>query len=166
MFIKLIVLFFGAIFCSAVPLQGRSWQLKPRIIGKNLAAQGQFSYFISFRTNDYDGVFHECGGAIISENFILLAAHCINRNKPLSNYEVAVGANHDEVYKVKAIYVHEYYVSSILMNDIALVELTTPINFSSTVQPIQLNRDSIEGGVDGIVVGFDKTVSRNSEFCA
>lgn len=44
-----------------------------RIVGGQLAATAQFPFQVSLR---YFGS-HICGGSIISENYILTAAHCV-----------------------------------------------------------------------------------------
>lgn len=165
-FIKFYVLFLVSLTSSAISPQLKSLtRIEPRIFGGKLVAAGQFPYLVSLRTNIYETVIHECGGAIISEKFILLAAHCINKNNPVNQYEVAVSAYNikdGEVFKVKSFYQHEQFVSSILMNDIALAELVKPIKFTNTVQSIELNHNFIEDAMEGIVAGFDETVSKHN----
>lgn len=47
----------------------------PRIVGGSQAATGQFPYQVSVRV----GGKHSCGGALISQSFIVTAAHCVFR---------------------------------------------------------------------------------------
>lgn len=50
-----------------------------RIAGGRSAIQGEFPWQVSVQTNEVFGEFeHVCGGTLISESFILTAAHCVN----------------------------------------------------------------------------------------
>lgn len=50
-------------------------QSAERVIGGSDAQEGQFPYQISLRV----GGSHVCGGTIISNKFVLTAAHCVER---------------------------------------------------------------------------------------
>lgn len=47
-----------------------------RIIGGHDAKRGQFPYQISLQTCAYGTCNHMCGGAIVSPNVVITAAHC------------------------------------------------------------------------------------------
>lgn len=57
---------------SVVTAQDRNLE---RVIGGSDAQEGQFPYQISLRV----GGEHVCGGTIISNKFILTAAHCVEK---------------------------------------------------------------------------------------
>lgn len=46
-----------------------------KVLGGSDAQDGQFPYQVSLRI----GGSHVCGGTIISDNFILTAAHCVEK---------------------------------------------------------------------------------------
>lgn len=154
---KLFVLLLVATTSIAVP----SHRLRTRIHGGKYADRGQFPYFVSFRLNDpFDGAIHQCGGAIISEKFVLLAGHCTDTYRPATNYVVATRTHSrtdGELYQVKAFHRHENFVGSTLSHDIALVELAEPIQFSDDVQPIALDPNYINADIHGIVPGLGET---------
>ncbi len=114
-------------------------------------------YYISGNTR--------CGGTIIDENWILTAAHCATIGTgnivPISQMSVKVGANNPtssiegKRYNVSNVIVHEGYNSQSLENDIALLKLTEPINFTNAV-PIKLisKDDSISGATDPGVMSW------------
>lgn len=100
-----------------------------------------------------------CGGAIIANNWILTAAHCTEDDSgnmiPASQMDIIVGANNPRSglegfkYFVSNVIRHEKYDPVSLNNDIALLQLTTPIN-SPNATPIRLvsKIDSAAGDTD------------------
>merc|ERR1711976_48668 len=86
---------------------------------------------------------HWCGASVISDRFILTAAHCI----PNIGYLTAVVGLHSQktqdpkqvTHEIKKIHVHEKYnVRDVTEFDIALLEMEKPIQFNDHVQPVCL----------------------------
>uniref|UniRef100_A0A8C0H7L5 coagulation factor Xa n=1 Tax=Chelonoidis abingdonii TaxID=106734 RepID=A0A8C0H7L5_CHEAB len=80
-----------------------------------------------------------CGGTILSQFYILTAAHCINQSKII---KVVVGEvdrdkeeNTEMMYSVEKVLVHGRFVSATYDYDIALIKLKEPIKFSIYVIP-------------------------------
>jgi hypothetical protein len=117
-------------------------QEQTKITGGTTASISDFPWQVYFRTGDY-----RCGGSLISENWVITAAHCTEDESgiriPASRMSVKVGANNPtstsegEVYTISEVVVNENYNNETLENDIALVKLSRPLS-NAIAKPIRL----------------------------
>ncbi|XP_062374101.1 ovochymase-1 isoform X2 [Sardina pilchardus] len=117
-------------------------EIETRIIGGQEAWAHSWPWQVSLRF----ATMHACGGAILSEQWIVTAAHCFRRYKePM--FWTAVAGKHDldnpneaceQVRDVALIISHHKYQRLKKKNDIALVKLTLPFSFDTCVRSISL----------------------------
>lgn len=88
---------------------------------------------------------HDCGGVIIDRWHILTAAHCLDYSDDLPNYFARVGAHHrmtsGQLMPIAELIIHPNYDEMRSTNDIGIIRLATPINFTTDIQPICLFND-------------------------
>lgn len=131
------------------------------IIGGLDARAGQFPYSVSFREYRIDE--HFCGGAIISDRYILTVGHCMQQYRSnVENIYAIVGAllrkNEGTLVKLASISTHPQFNWTLLKNDIAMVRTAGKIEFSGTIKPIALPDTEFRklGAVPVMLSGFGR----------
>lgn len=144
--------------------------LNPRMCDGNLAKSNQFPFMASIRAeNGINSFVHVCGGSILSSKLILSAAHCTSvHGQDVNKYRIFIGINRKfdgHPVELMQFITHSKYNSTVLENDMMFIELAKPIEFSDTVQPIQIHRNKLTEGIRVSSIGWKKTdVSNNSSF--
>lgn len=142
-----------------------------RLVGGETAKPGQFPYQVSLRkprklSNKMVVFRHRCGGSVISNRWILSAAHCTQGEySNVSSLSVFVGAhnfsNDGRAYALDRIVNHPLYqVSGRFRNDLCLLRTSESIRFSKNVRPIPLRRKFVGGGANVTISGWGDTQVR------
>nr|XP_025046103.1 LOW QUALITY PROTEIN: serine protease 27-like [Pelodiscus sinensis] len=112
-----------------------------RILNGQDAPDGAWPWQVSVRRHG----FHICGGALVSESWVVSAAHCFAPSVATSAYRVHLGENQSvpetptqASLSVKRIVPHPDYNGVSFFADIALLELENPLAFTAAVHPICL----------------------------
>ncbi|XP_028971322.1 serine protease hepsin isoform X1 [Esox lucius] len=127
---------------------GRRSLTEDRIVSGVDARQGSWPWQVSLQ---YDGV-HQCGGSIISDRWIVSAAHCFpERYRHVARWRVLLGSIYNKpthknvrVLEVKTVVYHSSYLPFVDPNiddnsrDIAVLALAQPLQFTDCIQPVCL----------------------------
>lgn len=140
-----------------------------RIIDGETAKRGQFPHQVSLRFKLTEH-FHRCGGSIISDRWILTAAHCTLREYGnLTNSVIVVGAHNvsgngndsgkfdgDGIsYDLRRIVKHPKFVYGIVgMNDLSLLQTSKAIQFNQFIKPIPIRKRFLDSGATVTVSGW------------
>ncbi|EEB19400.1 trypsin-beta, putative [Pediculus humanus corporis] len=142
-------------------------QFRKRIIGGNEAYFGEFPWQAHIRIAGY-----QCGGVLVSQWFVVTAAHCIHRARLrdikvfLGEYDTQNTGNYieplpEEIHKVSKKILHPHFQFKITQPDrfdIALLKLSRKVQYKENILPICLpeQSDTFEGYI-GVVAGWGKT---------
>lgn len=150
--------------CGVRPL---STSRTGRIVNGRVSGFGDWPWQVLVRESTWLGLFskNKCGGVLLNEKYVLTAAHC----KPgfLASLVVVLGdvdlSNNYEPRQpieknVKRVIVHRDYVARTFDNDLALLELASPVKFDEHILPICLPKDDSDDFVGdmGTVTGWGR----------
>ncbi|XP_071443129.1 uncharacterized protein [Hetaerina americana] len=147
-------------------------QPSPLITYGQRTARGQWPWHAAIYQSKGTDLSYICGGSLIGKRAILTAAHCVSRryiDRPVDPESLVVylGKYHLKLWseggvqdkQVLEVHVHPEYNSTDFQADIAILILSSPVEFTIYVKPICLwdrHRPSLSEveGHEGVVVGW------------
>uniref|UniRef100_A0A1B6G6F2 Peptidase S1 domain-containing protein n=1 Tax=Cuerna arida TaxID=1464854 RepID=A0A1B6G6F2_9HEMI len=124
-----------------------------RIVNGSNAGVGEFPFMCALY---YKGYF-TCGATILSEEWILTAAHCVY-DRDESEFSVLTGTNNlldpngIETYVSQVIIYENYQYTINQVDDIALLKLTVALEFDNLTQPVTLSHPNGDPPTNSAVV--------------
>ncbi|XP_078405738.1 ovochymase-2-like [Cetorhinus maximus] len=153
---------------GGVPFLLNLWN---RIVGGKESEPGAHPWQVSLKRRKT----HYCGGTIISEKWVLTAAHCIRDRNILTVLKVTAGEynlknldKEEQTQTVKRIIIHPKFKAAYPVEyDIALLELNGIFNFGENIYPACLPNedDTFDTGNICTTAGWGRLSEGNNPHC-
>lgn len=140
-----------------------------RIVGGRECSQGECPWQALLVSDEDEGF---CGGTILSREFILTAAHCMNQTKyfkvVVGELNTKISEGTESIHKVEKIIMHPRFVKSTYDYDIAVIKLKEAINFTENIIPACIPDPEFADQVlmnepDAMVSGFGRIHERGRQ---
>jgi secreted trypsin-like serine protease len=147
----LVIFFWVSSACSMIPVEKIPTR-ESRIIGGSNARAGQFPWQAFIILDNPTGRYF-CGGALITNEWVLTAAHCVYGvtlfTIHLGSTTILTGDENRIILSTATYTVHPQYNQNTLENDVGLIKLHMPITFTDYIQPIAIasTGQTVEGSV-------------------
>ncbi|XP_045493771.1 serine protease nudel isoform X2 [Colias croceus] len=122
-------------------------RMESRVVGGKPSQPAAWPWVVALYRN---GMFH-CGGVILSQNWVMSAAHCIHKFWE-HYYEVQVGmlrrfsfSPQEQIHRVTHVIMNQNYDQEDMKNDLSLLRVKPVIQFSRWVRPICLPGPEVAG---------------------
>jgi len=130
------------------------------IVGGQTATAGQFPYQVSLQVRTLTGGSHFCGGSLISEGYVLTAAHCAvaydaaDVRAVVGILQLNTASDSEQTSNLASYTVNADYHPITITNDIAIAQLETGLSLNSVVAAVDLQDQD-----DYVAAGTNCTVS-------
>jgi len=143
----------------------------PYIIGGNVSEKGKWPWQISLQMNTGSAMQpefnHACGGSVLNENWILVAAHCVMYSKKPEDYKVRMGmfqlskADYEQELNVAEIHEHPQWdmYEPGMPHDMCLLKVQGTIDLSNeyvAAVPLGVPSETYAGNPDCWITGWGR----------
>ncbi|KAJ1883704.1 Transmembrane protease serine 11D, partial [Coemansia sp. IMI 209127] len=123
-------------------------QLRP-IIGGGPASEHEYPFVVHLSIETRPSWHAVCGGTLLSPSHIVTAAHCLFHAP--SPHAVNVGYGHAHIQRQKTVRAHAFHIhqdfdARTLANDIAIIELESPIRETREAHRVPVYFGPVPGG--------------------
>ncbi|XP_052841005.1 serine protease filzig isoform X1 [Drosophila gunungcola] len=121
-----------------------------RIVGGKGSTFGAFPWQVLVRESTWLGLFtkNKCGGVLITSRYVITAAHCqpgflASLVAVMGEFDISgdLESKRSITKNVKRVIVHRQYDPATFENDLALLELDSPVSFDTHIVPICMPND-------------------------
>ncbi|XP_044266759.1 brachyurin-like [Tribolium madens] len=137
-----------------------------RIIGGNTANAGQFPFMAAINVQTGTSTFF-CGGALISNEWILTSAHCVYNAITLTIRLGSIKLTGSDPNRVTLatshVVPHPDFDPTTSKNDIGLIKLRLPVELTDYIQPIALPSGKLANSANPTALGWGQTTDEDSE---
>jgi len=161
----LAVLATSAFACTLSSSSDTEREAAQDVIGGTEAIPGEFPWQAQLSV---PGFSHWCGGSVLDTQWVLTAAHCVVGH-PASDFTVRLGVHRRsmpdanvQTRSVQQVIRHPSYNAATIENDLALLQLSSPVTYTPRVQPISLRTGSTAISAPAKVSGWGQTTSTSA----
>ncbi|GAB0088361.1 Serine protease filzig [Sergentomyia squamirostris] len=124
-----------------------------RIVGGKSAHFGEWPWQVLVRESTWLGLFtkNKCGGVLISNSYVITAAHCqpgflASLVAVFGEYDISgeLESKRSVTKNVKRVIVHRQYDAATFENDLAILELESPIHYDTHIVPVCMPPDTAD----------------------
>ncbi|KDR24120.1 serine proteinase stubble [Zootermopsis nevadensis] len=132
--------------CGVRPLMKKTG----RIVGGKGATFGEWPWQVLVRESTWLGLFtkNKCGGVLITSRYVTTAAHCqpgflANLVAVFGEFDISgeLESRRSVMKNIRRVVVHRQYDAATFANDLALLELESPVAFDEHIVPICMPHD-------------------------
>ncbi|EDW36357.1 GL17749 [Drosophila persimilis] len=124
-----------------------------RIVGGKGSSFGAFPWQVLVRESTWLGLFtkNKCGGVLINSRYVVTAAHCqpgflASLVAVMGEFDISgdLESKRSVTKNVKRVIVHRQYDPATFENDLALLEMDSPVQFDTHIVPICMPNDAAD----------------------
>ena len=142
----------------------QSMAVEQRIIGGTDATSGTYPWMVSLQSKDGS---HFCGASLLDKQWVLTAAHCVERETAdgmqvvVADYNTGQADAGEIKANVEAIYIHQQYGGD---NDIAVLKLATEVDKTLVNAASNTFIDGLAVSTPLTVIGWGNTSTTGESF--